>query len=535
MPVQCTIGYRSSLSHIPTIITALAKKCEVALTLTQEEYNLHLFIDDHDEARYEQFIEALSTELPLSIYMDEAHFDSVAEALEPTPMTGPMPAISPTIDTLRALLTPNSAHYFNPFYGLNEEYSMRLTTHEKSIEGCEYADYFKTLKQHLTAGALVGIKTLFGQRTFSTFYRPRARLLLLNVELLESLFILSTRERLALGSIERPIIPLSVQDEALKTTIGEVASVKLPDDPITILLAHTLLNDESPLPYLFYTEESENTNTTVQLSHSAPIYEMEDLELFITKNKTLIASGERAVGKHHTIDDAIPHAHTILKGVIKENHKENEKIITLYLSTYHDSEIALYTPESGFHSHITFPSLPESGEVILREIQNLNADTPRLIENFARQFPECFKALYNYKPQGDNSLEDLFTAAGIILEILEPSYQTLHQRSLKFTGSGGLQVDTKLLENGFDYRSFLQSLLSYRLAGVASDLLAFSIFDSFGDLFTNTTLELKSKLRGNAIALGGNISINPVLHSKLVKNFKLHTLLTPIELPCDLQ
>jgi len=120
----------------------------------------------------------------------------------------------------------------------------------------------------------------------------------------------------------------------------------------------------------------------------------------------------------------------------------------------------------------------------------------------------------------EQSNVNLFEAAAIILGLEEESFEGVMKEALKFIGKGGLQIDTKVEDNRFNHVAFLASIISYRLAGVDSVYLSYSIFESFGDYFSELLTEIKSKTKATEIVLCGSYFASQSLFSRLQRNLK---------------
>jgi len=97
----------------------------------------------------------------------------------------------------------------------------------------------------------------------------------------------------------------------------------------------------------------------------------------------------------------------------------------------------------------------------------------------------------------------------------------VNKAALRFVGNGGVQIDTHIRDNRFDHTAFLASIISYRLAGVESALIAYSIFESFGDYFSDLLQQIQGKTKAEHILLCGSHFAQPSLFSRMQRNLKL--------------
>ena len=162
------------------------------------------------------------------------------------------------------------------------------------------------------------------------------------------------------------------------------------------------------------------------------------------------------------------------------------------------------------------------------KLSGLRDGSDRLLENFSVKFPEIAEKLFDEK-----SVKDVFDAAAVIMGIPGHGLEAVGREALRFQGKGGVQVDTKIDRNRFDPYAFIASLMSYKVAGVDSALLAFSIFESFGDYVTDIAMQLKAKAKAEHIVLCGRAFGNPSLFSRVKKKFGNQEFLMNKVLPID--
>ena len=122
----------------------------------------------------------------------------------------------------------------------------------------------------------------------------------------------------------------------------------------------------------------------------------------------------------------------------------------------------------------------------------------------------------------------------------EEPYLYLQSKSLDFTGNQGLIVDFILEEeNGtfyFDWIKTIQSVLSYKIAGVENHMIAFSIFESLGNRLKEESAKIMDKLKLKNIAICGNFFSNPVLTGRFLKHFGgNYSIITNRKFPMDKQ
>jgi hydrogenase maturation factor HypF (carbamoyltransferase family) len=139
----------------------------------------------------------------------------------------------------------------------------------------------------------------------------------------------------------------------------------------------------------------------------------------------------------------------------------------------------------------------------------------KLLSNFEAKYPEIMKELNSHGEFG------LFETISTILELNEKSFEAVSDKALEFRGNGGLKIDTHYSDSGFDYDSFIGSIISFKLAGVEEHYIAYSIFEAIADMAITTLNQLKTKLRIDKFIMMGDMFENTILYSRILSKFQL--------------
>ncbi len=442
------------------------------------------------------------------------------------------------------------------------------------------AESFKTLFE-VAAKALddkksVKIKTMAGWRLFFDASKTKREMdkvmLLTDAAQAECYCALIKPEVYALLSIERPLIHATVADESLRKIYGETTSLKYPDEGFTILLARELI--EIGHGHIAYIPCDEDTKADFTIDFDLPIDPQRELRLSINKSVYLIVEGERGIfpQKRKKRSDRIVAAYGmaavptqegmlfdrmekigkaeasqlwVLEGEDPILHHSNTRYFSQDIASVmsvlyehekmHESAIGCYfgkEPTFIFHNGkkpmVAVPAMAFSPKDLGARLSSLREGSDRLVENFTKKFPRIAEKLFERE-----EVLDIFDAAACIMELEDESLERVEKEALKFHGKGGLQIDTKLKNNRFDPYAFIASIMSYRLAGVESPLLAYSIFESFGDYVVEIITELKSRSKADNIVLCGRTFGNPSLFSRVQKKLGVKSFLMNESLPID--
>lgn len=421
---------------------------------------------------------------------------------------------------------------------------------------------FEVSAKALRDGKTLLMKTTMGYRLFKRRDKlPQGSVLMLvNAMKITDYCSLINDEFNALLSIERPILHVALKDEALRETFGTSVDVKYPDEGFSILLAKelTLLGIDT----ITYQSLEHPCEADFVMDFDLEINTQSDMRLFINKDIKFIASGERVsfpsrlaygadtlsianglVGikdergvlfdqmgrfesastlKVNQLDSETPavesaNFHPIsadeasFMSVIAEHKKFGTKVVGAYFEgepsfLYYDGKkVIRVVPPKHF-----------IGSGIIEAMRGLREGSDRLIESVEKNHPQLHEILVRI----ENSNVNLFEATAMILGLEEESFEGVVKEALKFIGKGGLQIDTKVEDNRFNHVAFLASIISYRLAGVGSVYLSYSIFESFGDYFSELLTEIKGKTKATDIVLCGTYFAGQSLFSRLQRNLK---------------
>lgn len=430
------------------------------------------------------------------------------------------------------------------------------------------AGSFRTMFE-VAAGAVADgktllVKTTLGYRRFEkvTAYRPEGVLLMINAETLTEHLSLINEEFNALLSIERPVLHAALKSEALQAIAGRSADVKYPDDGFTILLAKEL--QRLGIDHVAYEDADADTAADLRMEYDLELAPQSDHRLFINKEMRFIAGGERVCFPSRLtpgtqtlgiarglagipengamLFDRPEHfgSVTVTRAVLLESEPETQWHSVQRRAAQDEAAFMSVIAEHGlfgqkcvgahFEEEPSFlyydgkrvirlvPPMPFSPQGLIENIAALREGSDRLVARLKTARPQVYAALEQLQARENMTL---FEAAAVILELDEPGFAGVSKAALRFIGKGGLQIDTHVRDNRFDHTAFLSSLISYRLADVDSVLIAYSIFESFGDYFSDLMQEIKGKTKAEHFVLCGTHFAQQSLFSRMQRNLKL--------------
>lgn len=418
------------------------------------------------------------------------------------------------------------------------------------------------------------IKTTMGYRLFYTseMIEHHSILMMINASKITDYLSLITEEFNALLSIERPVLNVAVKDEVLKEQLGNSMYVKYPDDGFTILLATEL--QKLGLDYCAYEVADENTDADILMDFDMEITAQSDMRLFLNKDVQFVAEGERISfpGTVPVKRNVLSVAHNLISvekddGMLIDlmEHFESVDVIKAVVldgereDKFHSNHEIMAQDEASFMSVIVehkmfgkkcigayFDEEPSflyyDGQKVIRivppkvfhpqdlleKMSTLREGSDRLVVNLKNKRPEVYEKLERLQERDNVTL---FEATAIILGLDDESMRGVVKEAMKFVGKGGIQIDTRVKDNRFDHIAFLSSIVSYQLADVSTTILSYSIFESFGDYFSQIIEELKGKTKAEVTILCGSHFANQSLFSRMQRNLKQSPALMNINFP----
>ncbi len=440
---------------------------------------------------------------------------------------------------------------------------LNKTTERYANDAGSFRTMFEVTAKALLDNKKVLMKTTMGYRLFyrAELMPKNATLMMINASKITDNLSLITQEFHALLSIERPILNVTLKNETLKEHLGaNTAFVKYPDDGFCILLGAEL--QKLGVDFIAYEEADANIQADMFMDYDLELTPQSDMRLFLNKDDMFIAEGERVSfpSKNLRATDALSVAHSLI-GVKSDDkmlfdnmehfdsvHVHHANVLEGVNEVFHSVQKVMMQDEASFMSVIAehnlfatkcvgayFYEVPSflyyDGKKVLRvvppkdfdssniltSIATLRDGSDRLIENLKKSRPESYAKLEALEQREDVKL---FEAVAIILGLEDESMRGVTREAMKFVGKGGIQIDTHVKDNRFDNTAFLASIISYQLADVSTSILCYSIFESFGDYFSELLNELRSKTKAEEVILCGTHFANQSLFSRMQRNLK---------------
>ena len=458
MAIQQTINYNSNNTYFTGFLQDLIDECEIEANVSQQNNQIILLLDDKEEDRLNKFSQLVSKYLPHSIFLGDIQTTNENIEINNSKFISKSYNISPCLKCIEEITDPSSQNY------LSDDL---ICDHYSNTQLDQYPN-----------------NTLF-----SPHYTDNCTVLLTDTTNIDQLFIMTDDEKKALFSIEKPTIKVTILDETLKSiTNKKFINIKAPYNIRSTLVA--LNAKDSQIPYLFFQD----------------IY---DLKVVIVQKNTTIIHDTKISAKLQEL-----HENKVLNRFLNISQEAGFTKDSTGVNLSHTNGISfMVLNEVGVKEVIKFQTFNLSN--VLQSMNNDNIKQKLLI-NLKSKYPTVMEKL------NSSTNYDFFKTLCIILELPNENFEALSDKSLEFRGNGGLKIDTFFNDDGFDYSSFIGSVISFKLAGVDEHYLAYSIFEALADMSITTLNQLKSKFKIQNFVMMGDMFENNILYSRILSRFQLN-------------
>jgi len=547
------------------------------LEVKVEQFKDGIFIETEDD---ERVLELLGSRLPISVYMGEFgvvdSFGGEEVYLDDTPTN-----LSICPSCLDEIVDKDSPSYLNhtktcELCGVKNITTSRLEQIGLTLKSSGATEFFEAFAKAFIENGSATFLSHFG---FITIYKEPCSdmeyALAFSVEDLRDSFSMSEDELLLLNSIERPRVPLITKPSSPLKSFGfNTLNASVTSCAMSYLVLFFLKKEGVNI---VYARKGEYAGVKAFFKNTTS----EDMPLVASANSKhrFLISGERGllplIVQNSDLSDKMsifePYAAIVNKGFIKANRLselelapveavtvdtdsslkishtsvlrikkceayaryvnifESEKaFISLYLSLEDDGSGLGIFREGRYKEAFSFASVPFCVDTILEGLIASNRVPEKLIQNYKDRFDkeyEKLSSMLNEKEHYSSKIGDIFTILSLFIEPssdIKSSYAKLYNSSLLEELDGGVKIDMKLLKINekyiFDWQKSLSSILSFKLAGVSTSILAYSLFESFSDFINENIIELKKQSGIDRVYLGGSFLGNVIFTKRVLKH-----------------
>ncbi len=378
-------------------------------------------------------------------------------------------------------------------------------------KGKEFEEIFSIAAAALERGESVLVKTFRGYRRFFKEYKENSYAL---VKSASAPFLMLETEKRALFAIERPELYLTRDD-------GKVMPACAVYDSWSALLMSKISED-----VIYFDHDTKEFD--LKIDHELPLNFYRPIRLFLDKRRVLIKEGSESLfpkrvssSKSLIYGDFIQHEGIIDKIDRFEEIKTEELLVFRKEPVEHGNISYIDIGASFIRNTARFYGLNEAIGLFFgsklslyhykngssREIFEFSPPKFRGEKKVAVRFRERFPERY-----GDFERESDYILKAARLMGFDGGREEFDLLSHNFGGKGGISIDCRLNDKGFDWESFYSSVMSFVLAEAKQELLAYSIFESLGE-FLGVQIGTLCKKRGvgEVVIAGGWIANAPFL------------------------
>lgn len=510
MQIIYEMTFNSKSQYIKAIINEHIKNNGIKGSCEQNSGYIYIIVNDTED-KIEQFFKELEGNLPLSIFMESAKvIDAIPEGVSFLETNSVQPVLSLSNDEVLKLINNNDESQKNNAKLIAQGEIVKIET---ATGECYFAQATQENRIKLEA------------------HSSNINMFIANTTAFETLFTLNQKDVQLLCSIERPLVKLKLNFQAnndKQFSPTNTVYAKMPYDKATFLLAYEI--KELGLNALIYCH-TKPENEAIKVGYV-------DKRIFVIEgNSGLFPKYDYTSQEVFESSKAyFDHHGSIFQAVLSEYNKRTTSSIGVYFTIQNNnSEIAIYTPKHGKKSIVMVPNIYLNLATNLEEISEIDENTPRLIENYKKKFPHLFENI-NLVFKDSHGFESIINLVSYLLEIKNSTeFEAL---AFNYSAKSGINIDMKVVKiegaNYLDYRRIIQSMMSYKLAGVPNDLLAFSFYESLSEFISNTVTQLKDEFHTSDVVLCGNMFANTTLLEKTYKALnKTFNVIIPKEYPLD--
>lgn len=532
MVLKYSFQFSSNNNTLINFINKFFKEENLEYLITKEDEKIEVYIDEEEEVLVE-VSEKLGTSLPMSIFFKDYTLEVVPH----------MPQNSTNyignefklqlpfcLNCLANVENIESQNYYNPFSKC-EVCGTTCDVENVNYDNQEYTQYkelFENLALDISLGKKVKIKTLSGDFVFYKNEKPKnnENILCTDINALSSFCIASKEETVALVSLEKPRLKLKINEQykIIKAIDTEEVYVRYSNDLILYLLSKELT--KLNVSFISY---SNDIDFDKELSFDKEITPLDISTICLSEGRTLVLESTSYDKKLDTIYSKIEQKQKAQFMVLLEENDLYEKSILNFFSSKTEADnITLYAQKIGGMIDIVNLSTPSSVQDIFDEISSDEIGA-RLVENYKNKYPEIYEKAINFDTSTikTQSIFALWDLASAVLGI-DSIYESANACKL----DKGPRVDYKIFDSDkifnkqFKLAKFIQSGISFKLAGVDDNTLALGYMESFAYFLANVADEVNSEFELDGISLCGDMLSSEVFYKLLKKaitnNFKIY-------------
>jgi len=511
--------------------------------IVREHFALKMYVEAEDAQTLERFADTLTANLPHSIYLhatDVSVIETMPETegyIPPSPSTQRMIPFCP--QCAGRVLDPNDPHWYDA---------------HMQCEACGYGVYTGTPHNDRDAimeavmtihgGGIVELNTHYGTLYLGQLSSARQDtsydILVHDLAVLAECAYIQEHDVMALGAIEKPMVRLRTLPDfgaTLPWDERRLVRFRLPDDMVLYLLMEELHHLGIDRVFVTATVQSD----AVPCRIVDPIRQAEPIEAVVSAHHVAIVQGDKGLYPPEPLREPMPIIGAF-QSVIREHRLRGDNIAGIHIDRREGAHILVYGRRYGTVKYLAFEDEAAGMASLFRRIVESDESGKRLMENFRRTHPERFNQLLGIA--FDHPRLDLYRLWGVLALVvglsddpdLERSAQIFEEHAQLFDGIRGPRIDYRIDntagEAHFDPLMTIRTAISFILAGVEADEIAYGAMESFCEFVANEMDQVAQSMGTEGIALSGSLLTNGRLFAKITEDLSLnHTVYLNNQLP----
>jgi hypothetical protein len=522
MILEYSLDYRSPSDLYARVFLQMLKECNLHGNISQEHFELRLFVESASVEELEKFADSFAKALPHSIFLYGLEA-SIIEQMPSTPyqLSDTKYPTAPCPKCLSELVDPKSSNYYNIYTHCS------LCGYPLQGEANNYQPQFQAIAQAIKEGQVASVDTMNGRYSVGLLTDidkcSAYQLLAYDIATVQKYTHCQEYELQALASIEKPSIRLP---KTLQFSI-DIADIKqelfsfcFANDAILYLLTQEL--HSLGIDIVAITKEPIESSHRFELPITPPSQEV--LEVVASKSHRVIVRDKppETLKRYHQEPNI-----DAFYSIIEEHHIADryDTIAALSLSQKHPNNILIYSKKFALIEYLSLESSFASIADIFAQITQSSQSAQRLIANYQAKFPELYEAI---KDIGfENKAFNIYRLWGVIAIILgftkssDPleGAKLINDNAMSFLGSRGPRIDYKLINQetkaSLDPLMTIRTAVSFKLAGVDKLTLSYGIVESFVEFLGNQVDELKESMQIQALCITGSLLANRAIFQKV--------------------
>ncbi len=359
----------------------------------------------------------------------------------------------------------------------------------------------------LKNGKVIKITTREGEKSVGLIRQDKKELLKnryfvvmpTDLSLLNKMVILSQNEKNALISFEKPTLELKMNLVYKSKDIlsHDFVNVKMCDSLLLFYICKKLFEDGEE--FLFLSDEEMNHCGELVYKQSF----IKDVKVNILENGSAVLLDKHDYMQNKNLPYFNKKAHERFSSVIYEYNLFKSKNLNFFLSFKYDDFACVYDEKSGLVELVCIKK-PNSFKELIENIKK-DENGKKLLENYEKNFPDLLKNALSVEilKTLPNNFYTLLGVVGVLLgygKKVESASKNMLEFAKRFSHTKGVRIDVKLKEqklpNCVNVEKFIQSALSFRLAGAEPETLSFGCFESIA-YFISDLSDLVAKEYGS--------------------------------------